>query len=43
MMARGFGVCVGCVVGTRASAEAPLRYERICIEGPVFDAAEISW
>jgi dihydroorotate dehydrogenase electron transfer subunit len=43
MMACGFGVCVGCVVGTRAGAEAPLRYERICIEGPVFDAAGIAW
>jgi len=45
-MACGFGVCVGCVVGTRQEPRipgAPLRYRRICVEGPVFDAAEISW
>ena len=40
-MACGFGVCVGCVVGTKESTGAPLRYRRICVEGPVFDAAQV--
>ncbi len=40
-MACGFGVCVGCVVGTKESPDAPLRYRRICVEGPVFDAAQV--
>ncbi len=42
-MACGFGVCVGCVVGTRGAHEEPLRYRRICVEGPVFDAAQVVW
>jgi dihydroorotate dehydrogenase electron transfer subunit len=42
-MACGFGVCVGCVVGTRSAAGEPLRYRRICIEGPVFDATQVVW
>ena len=42
-MACGFGVCVGCVVGTREQPEAPLRYRRICVEGPVFEASEVCW
>jgi dihydroorotate dehydrogenase electron transfer subunit len=42
-MACGFGVCVGCVVGTRAADDQPLRYRRICVDGPVFDAAEVCW
>jgi dihydroorotate dehydrogenase electron transfer subunit len=42
-MACGFGVCVGCVVGVRGDAETPLRYRRICVDGPVFDAATVIW
>ncbi|HEY3174321.1 MAG TPA: dihydroorotate dehydrogenase electron transfer subunit [Candidatus Polarisedimenticolia bacterium] len=42
-MACGFGVCVGCVVGTRETPTAPLRYRRICVEGPVFDSGEVCW
>ncbi len=42
-MACGFGVCVGCVVGIRESMDAPLRYLRTCIEGPVFDASRVRW
>jgi len=42
-MACGFGVCVGCVVGTRTAREEPLHYRRICVEGPVFDAAQVVW
>lgn len=42
-MACGFGVCVGCVVGVRGDAQTPLRYRRICVDGPVFDAAAVIW
>ncbi|HXI02762.1 MAG TPA: hypothetical protein VNI57_06245, partial [Candidatus Saccharimonadales bacterium] len=42
-MACGFGVCVGCVVGTRPRAGGSIRFARTCIEGPVMDAAEIAW
>ncbi|MBI2505358.1 MAG: dihydroorotate dehydrogenase electron transfer subunit [Candidatus Latescibacteria bacterium] len=41
-MACGFGVCVGCVVET-ASGEGYGRYQRICVEGPVFDALQVRW
>jgi dihydroorotate dehydrogenase electron transfer subunit len=36
-MACGIGACLGCVTKTKAG------YERVCKEGPVFDAAEIDW
>jgi dihydroorotate dehydrogenase electron transfer subunit len=36
-MACGIGACLGCVTKTKAG------YERVCKEGPVFDAAEIEW
>jgi dihydroorotate dehydrogenase electron transfer subunit len=42
-MACGFGVCVGCVVPTREASSAPLAYRRICVEGPVLDAARVIW
>ncbi len=42
-MACGFGVCVGCVVGTREAPGASIHFRRICVEGPVFDAARICW
>ncbi len=42
-MACGFGVCVGCVVPVRETPESPLRYARICVEGPVIDAARVVW
>ena len=42
-MACGFGVCVGCVVATRETAESSIRFRRICVDGPVFDAARICW
>jgi len=42
-MACGFGVCVGCVVGVRDHAGGPRRWARICVEGPVFDAARVCW
>jgi dihydroorotate dehydrogenase electron transfer subunit len=42
-MACGFGVCSGCVVRMRETPEAPPRYRRICLDGPVFDAAQVCW
>ncbi|MFN3480608.1 MAG: dihydroorotate dehydrogenase electron transfer subunit [Thermodesulfovibrionales bacterium] len=36
-MACGIGACLGCVVKTTAG------YQRVCKEGPVFDAREIIW
>ncbi len=42
-MACGFGVCVGCVVGTRDGADGEVRYLRTCIEGPVMDARGLVW
>jgi len=35
-MACGFGACYGCVVRVRGE-----RYARVCVEGPVLDAAEL--
>jgi dihydroorotate dehydrogenase electron transfer subunit len=35
-MACGFGACFGCVVPTRGG-----RYLRVCVDGPVVDAAEL--
>jgi dihydroorotate dehydrogenase electron transfer subunit len=35
-MACGFGACFGCVVATRTG------YVRLCVDGPVLDAAELS-
>jgi NAD(P)H-flavin reductase len=34
-MACGFGACFGCVVPTRSG------YARVCVDGPVLDAAEL--
>lgn len=42
-MACGFGVCLGCVVPTRATAGAALAYERVCVEGPVMPASRLAW
>ncbi|MFH0738460.1 MAG: dihydroorotate dehydrogenase electron transfer subunit [Candidatus Omnitrophota bacterium] len=36
-MACGIGACLGCVVNTSAG------FQRVCKEGPVFDAKEIAW
>lgn len=40
-MACGFGVCVGCVVETCRAGSSD--YERVCVEGPVFDGREVVW
>ena len=42
-MACGFGACVGCVVEFPAETDPYCRYRRVCVEGPVFDAAQIAW
>ena len=36
-MACGIGACLGCAVKTKSG------YQRVCMEGPVFDADEIIW
>jgi dihydroorotate dehydrogenase electron transfer subunit len=40
-MACGFGVCFSCV--TRICAPDGWDYRRVCVEGPVFNAAELDW
>jgi dihydroorotate dehydrogenase electron transfer subunit len=42
-MACGFGVCLGCVVPTREAPGAEIRYERVCVEGPVIPASRMAW
>jgi len=36
-MACGFGACLGCAVSTKSG------YKRVCKEGPVFAAGELTW
>ncbi len=40
-MACGVGVCFSCV--TRVKTADGWDYRRVCIDGPVFDAAELAW
>ena len=40
-MGCGVGVCLGCVIPTRASGAE--RYQRVCKDGPVFEATAIDW
>jgi dihydroorotate dehydrogenase electron transfer subunit len=42
-MACGYGVCVGCVVEVHDFQGAYGRYRRVCVDGPVFDAAQVRW
>jgi dihydroorotate dehydrogenase electron transfer subunit len=42
-MACGFGVCLGCVVPTRGTSHGEIRYERVCVEGPVMRAEHMAW
>ena len=42
-MACGFGVCLGCVVPTRAGGSGDGGYERVCVEGPVMRAENLAW
>jgi dihydroorotate dehydrogenase electron transfer subunit len=41
-MACGFGVCIGCVVPCRAE-DGGIRYDRVCVEGPVMRAERMAW
>ena len=40
-MACGVGICFSCV--TRVRTDMGWDYCRICVEGPVFDAADLAW
>jgi dihydroorotate dehydrogenase electron transfer subunit len=47
-MACGFGVCTGCVQKIRGAAKGDnsgrdWHYERVCVDGPVFNAEDIIW
>lgn len=49
-MACGFGVCVGCVVEIKNSNNSldsancvNSSYQRVCVEGPVFEGSEVIW
>ena len=41
VMACGFGVCLGCVIPTKL--EGYEKYQRVCKDGPIFDAKIINW
>ncbi|HZZ73052.1 MAG TPA: dihydroorotate dehydrogenase electron transfer subunit [Pirellulales bacterium] len=41
-MACGIGICFSCVTRVR-DASGEWDYRRTCVEGPVFDAAQIAW
>jgi dihydroorotate dehydrogenase electron transfer subunit len=40
-MACGLGICFSCV--TRVKTADGWDYRRVCVDGPVFDAAELAW
>ena len=40
-MACGLGVCFSCV--TRVATPDGWDYKRVCVDGPVFDAATVVW
>ncbi|MBO0700758.1 MAG: dihydroorotate dehydrogenase electron transfer subunit [Zavarzinella sp.] len=40
-MACGFGACFSCV--TKVKTPAGWDYKRVCVDGPVFDAASLEW
>ena len=40
-MACGFGACFSCV--TKVTTPAGWDYRRVCVDGPVFDAAHLKW
>jgi dihydroorotate dehydrogenase electron transfer subunit len=42
-MACGFGACLGCVVRVRSKERDGIAHERVCKEGPIFDAERIIW
>jgi len=40
-MGCGVGACLGCVIPTHASGTQ--RYQRVCKDGPIFDAEVVDW
>lgn len=40
-MACGFGACMGCAVPVRAETPKGFCYQRVCVEGPVFDTQDL--
>ena len=40
---QAIGVCLGCVVPTRASPGGAIAYDRVCVEGPVMRAERVAW
>lgn len=40
-MGCAMGVCLGCVVPIQKGGD--MEYERVCIEGPVFDSSRVLW
>lgn len=46
-MGCGVGACLGCGVRVRGQSDSrgakPVRYARVCTEGPVFDALDVVW
>lgn len=41
-MACGFGACFSCVAPIRQS-DGSVDLRRVCLEGPIFDAADVAW
>ena len=41
-MGCAMGVCLGCVCPIRTDADT-IEYQRVCTEGPVFNATDIAW
>jgi dihydroorotate dehydrogenase electron transfer subunit len=42
-MGCGVGACLGCACKVRSGQGEDFEYKRVCIDGPVFDAAEVIW
>jgi dihydroorotate dehydrogenase electron transfer subunit len=40
-MACGVGACVGCVIKIKKGND--FEYKKVCVDGPVFDSAEVIW
>lgn len=46
VMACGIGVCMGCVQkvhGPGKCGESEWHHERVCTDGPVFNAEDVKW
>jgi dihydroorotate dehydrogenase electron transfer subunit len=42
-MACGLGICFSCVTRVRTDTAATWDYRRVCVDGPIFDAACLVW